>query len=62
MTLRHPLTMTAGLDWNDQGFFTGDPRNDTSLMEASDDWVQYAIDQASSPWRNRTFLIDVVCI
>jgi Beta-lactamase len=45
MTLRDPLTMTAGLDWNDQSFFTGDPRNDTSLMDASDDWVQYAIDK-----------------
>ena len=45
MTLRDLLTMTAGLDWNDQGFLTGDPRNDTSLMEASEDWVQYAIDK-----------------
>jgi CubicO group peptidase (beta-lactamase class C family) len=45
MTLRDLLTMTAGLDWNDEGFLTGDPQNDTSLMEASDDWVQYAIDK-----------------
>jgi len=44
MTLRDLLTMTAGLDWHDEGFDTGDPKNDTSLMEASDDWVQYAID------------------
>jgi CubicO group peptidase (beta-lactamase class C family) len=45
MTLRDLLTMTAGLDWNDEGFLTGDPHNDTSLMEASDDWVQYTIDK-----------------
>ena len=45
MTLRDLLTMTAGFEWNDEGFLTGDPRNDTSLMEASDDWVQYAIDK-----------------
>jgi CubicO group peptidase (beta-lactamase class C family) len=45
MTLRDLLTMTAGFEWNDEGFITGDPRNDTSLMEASDDWVQYAIDK-----------------
>jgi CubicO group peptidase (beta-lactamase class C family) len=45
ITLRDLLTMTAGLDWNDQGFDTGDPQNDTSLMEGSDDWVQYAIDK-----------------
>jgi CubicO group peptidase (beta-lactamase class C family)/tetratricopeptide (TPR) repeat protein len=46
MTLRDLLTMTAGLDWNAEGFITGsDPQNDTSLMEGSDDWVQYAIDK-----------------
>jgi Beta-lactamase len=45
ITLRDLLTMTTGLAWNDQGFDTGDPQNDTSLMEASDDWVQYAIDK-----------------
>ena len=46
VTLRDLLAMTTGLDWNDEGFDTGDnPQNDTSLMEASDDWVQYAIDK-----------------
>jgi CubicO group peptidase (beta-lactamase class C family) len=45
MTLRDLLTMTAGLDWNDEGFLNGDPQNDTSLMEATDDWVHYAIDK-----------------
>jgi hypothetical protein len=45
ITLRDLLTMTSGMEWNDQGFDTGDPKNDTSLMEASDDWVQYAIDK-----------------
>jgi CubicO group peptidase (beta-lactamase class C family) len=34
MTLRDLLTMTAGLAWNDEGFVTGDPQNDTSLMAA----------------------------
>lgn len=45
MTLRDLLTMASGLDWNDVGFDTGDRQNDTSQMEASDDWVQYAIDK-----------------
>ncbi len=45
ITLRDLLTMSSGLQWNDDGFETGDPHNDTSLMEASDDWVQYAIDK-----------------
>jgi CubicO group peptidase (beta-lactamase class C family) len=45
VTLRDLLAMTAGLQWNDEGFLTGDPENDTSAMEGSDDWVQYAIDK-----------------
>jgi len=45
MTLRDLLTMASGFDWNADGFDTGDPKNDTSLMEGSDDWVQYAIDR-----------------
>jgi CubicO group peptidase (beta-lactamase class C family) len=45
MTLRNLLTMTAGLDWHDEGFATGDPQSETSQMEGSDDWVQYVIDK-----------------
>jgi CubicO group peptidase (beta-lactamase class C family) len=45
ITLRNILTMSSGLEWNDEGFFIGDSKNDTSQMEASDDWVQYAIDK-----------------
>ncbi len=48
ITLRDLLTMTAGFDWDDDGFYAGDPRNDTSMMEVSDDWVQYAIDKPMS--------------
>jgi len=46
MTLRHLLTMTSGLEWNATDFEnTGNPDNDTSRMEGSDDWVQYTIDK-----------------
>jgi CubicO group peptidase (beta-lactamase class C family)/Flp pilus assembly protein TadD len=45
MTLRDLLTLSSGLEWNADGFQTGDPKNDTSVMEGSDDWVQYAIDK-----------------
>jgi CubicO group peptidase (beta-lactamase class C family) len=45
MTLRDLLTMAAGLDWNDEGFQASDPQSDTSMMEATDDWVQYVIDK-----------------
>lgn len=44
MTLRDLMTMTAGLDWNED-FPDSDPRNDMSRMEATDDWVQYTIDK-----------------
>jgi CubicO group peptidase (beta-lactamase class C family) len=45
MTLRNVLTMTAGLEWHEEDAPYDDPRNDSSLMEATDDWVQYVIDK-----------------
>ncbi len=44
MTIRHLLTMTAGLDW-DEDLPYADPKNASSLMEASFDWVQFTIDR-----------------
>jgi CubicO group peptidase (beta-lactamase class C family) len=44
MTLHDLLTMTAGLDWNED-VPDNDPRNDMSRMEGTDDWVQYTIDR-----------------
>jgi CubicO group peptidase (beta-lactamase class C family) len=44
MTLRHLLTMTSGLDWNEDLPYA-DPRNAASLMEATTDWVSFVIDQ-----------------
>lgn len=44
MTLRSVLTMTTGLDWVEDVPYD-DPRSDSSLMEATDDWVQYVIDK-----------------
>jgi len=44
MTVRHVLTMTTGLDWNEDVAYN-DPRNDTAVMEGSEDWVQYVIDR-----------------
>ena len=45
MTLRDLLTMTAGLEWHEEDVPYDDPRSDSSLMEATDDWVQYVIDK-----------------
>jgi len=42
MTIRHLLTMTAGLDWNEDLPYS-DPRNSCVIMEASFDWVSYVI-------------------
>lgn len=42
MTVRHLLTMTGGLDWNENLPYI-DPRNNAVVMEASHDWVDYAI-------------------
>jgi CubicO group peptidase (beta-lactamase class C family) len=44
MTLKDVLTMTTGLNWNEEVPYD-DPRSDSSLMEATDDWVQYVIDK-----------------
>jgi len=47
MTVRHLLTMTAGLDWN-EGLSYADPRNSATQLEESDDWVQFTIDRPMS--------------
>ena len=44
MTLRDLLTMTSGLDWNEDVPYD-DANNPSDLMEASDDWVQFVIDR-----------------
>src|SRR5436189_5367863 len=54
MTLRHVLTMTAGLDWTENVPYD-DPRSDSSLMEATDDWVQYVIDKPMAAEPGKVF-------
>ena len=44
MTLRHLLTMSSGLDWNEDLPYA-DPRNAAALMEATRDWVAFVIDR-----------------
>lgn len=44
MTLRHLLTMTAGIDW-DEDVPYADPKNSCSLMEASNDWIGFVINR-----------------
>lgn len=44
ITIRHLLTMTSGLAWTEELPYD-DPNNSCSVMEASADWIQYAIDR-----------------
>ncbi len=44
LTIRHLLTMSTGLDWN-EGAGYDDPNDSTSQMEATDDWIQFVIDR-----------------
>ncbi|HKV79193.1 MAG TPA: serine hydrolase, partial [Candidatus Sulfotelmatobacter sp.] len=54
ITLRHVLTMTTGLDWKEEVAYD-DPKNDASLMEATDDWVQYVIDRPMAQEPGKVF-------
>jgi len=54
ITLRHVLTMSTGLDWNEEVAYD-DPRNDSSIMEAADDWVQYVIDRPMAQEPGKVF-------
>jgi CubicO group peptidase (beta-lactamase class C family) len=55
ITLRHVLTMTTGLDWNEENVAYNDPKSDSSLMEATDDWVQYVIDKPMAQEPGKVF-------
>lgn len=45
MTLRHLLTMTSGIRWDESSVSYTDPANSCALMEASEDWIQFVLDQ-----------------
>jgi CubicO group peptidase (beta-lactamase class C family) len=47
MTVRHLLTMTAGLDWDEAKSY-GDTTNSAVQLESSYDWVDFAIDRPMS--------------
>ena len=54
MTVRHVLTMSTGLDWNEELPYN-DPHNPTAPMEASDDWVTFVINQPMANEPGTTF-------
>jgi CubicO group peptidase (beta-lactamase class C family) len=56
LTLRHLLTMTAGMRWDESTVPYTDPKNSCAAMEASDDWVQFVLDQPMAEEPGRSFL------
>src|SRR3984957_164890 len=55
ITLRHLLTMTAGLEWHEYLPYD-DPKNSADIMEASHDWAQYVLDQPMSDEPGKAFV------
>jgi CubicO group peptidase (beta-lactamase class C family) len=55
ITLRHLLTMTAGLEWNEDVAYN-DPKNSADVMEFKHDWVQYVIDQPMAAEPGKAFV------
>jgi CubicO group peptidase (beta-lactamase class C family) len=45
MTLGDVLTMTAGIEWDESTVPYTDPKNSCAAMEASQNWVQFVLDQ-----------------
>ncbi len=54
MTIRHLLTMTSGLDWNEDLPYA-DPKNSSVAMEAAFDWAKFTIDRPMVEEPGRAF-------
>jgi CubicO group peptidase (beta-lactamase class C family) len=54
MTIRHLLTMTAGLDWKEDLPYS-DPNNTATLLEESFDWVKFTIDRPMAAEPGKVF-------
>jgi len=49
MTIKHLLTMTSGLKWNEEDYYKDRSRNDVYLMiDAAPDYLQYVLDRPVS--------------
>jgi CubicO group peptidase (beta-lactamase class C family) len=45
MSLKHVLTMTTGIEWDESTIPYTDPNNSCAGMEKSNDWIQFVLDQ-----------------
>ncbi len=48
MTLKHVLTMTTGITWDESTIPYTDPNNSCAGMENSSDWIQFVLNQTMS--------------
>ena len=46
LTLRHLLTHTAGLEWDEQSAAYGDSRNSHAAMTMTDDWTEFVLSRS----------------
>ena len=55
ITLRHLLTMTAGIKWDEFSFKYTDPLNNAASMESSNHWIEYVLSQPMEREPGETF-------
>jgi CubicO group peptidase (beta-lactamase class C family) len=55
ITLKHALTMTGGLDWDEWTHPYWDARNSSYKMERSDSWIKYVLDKEAKESPGKTF-------
>jgi CubicO group peptidase (beta-lactamase class C family) len=56
MTVRHLLTMTTGIRWDESTVAYTDPANSCARMEASQDWLRFVLAQPMAEEPGRTFV------
>jgi CubicO group peptidase (beta-lactamase class C family) len=56
MTLVDILTMRTGIRWDEESTDYTDSRNNCAVMEASDDWVRYVLEQPMAADPGTTFV------
>lgn len=59
--IEHLLTMTAGLDWNQNSYPNEDTRNDEGMMERSNDWLRYALSKEMVYTPGQNFVYNSGC-
>ena len=56
LTLRHLLTMTSGIEWDETTVDYTDPKNSCAAMEGSENWVQFVLDRKMAAEPGRVFV------